>query len=191
MSPHNRAILLGVLVLVAINVGIYIALRKIRNAHHSIEGEVQVFRYTAIVARAYMIGPPLLGIAAYLVTFGPTLSPSVESPSAVGISILSVCLLSLVGIWYRSFSITVNGCAVSVRSIFRNTTAQFSEIQKILVTGSPGRTLVVTDKSGKRVLSAYDDLQDFADLVYLLKSKSAQYHVEARIRDRWGRWSDL
>src|SRR5208283_1044701 len=120
----------------------HMAIRKIRNARHSIEGEVQVFRYTPIVAWAFIIGPPLLGVVANFVAFGPTLSPSVESISAVAVGVLAACLLSLVGIWYRSFSITVSGSAISVRSIFRNTTAQFSELQKILVTGSRGRTLV-------------------------------------------------
>ena len=59
---------------------------------------------------------------------------------------------------------------VLIRSIFRRRAARFSELKKILVTGYPRKTLVVVDKSGKRVLSAYDDLQDFDDLVYLLKS---------------------
>jgi hypothetical protein len=191
VSPHNRTILLAVLGIMMVNVGIFAAIRKIYSAHHSIEGDDQVFRYTAIVAWTYIVGPPVLGVVAYFVAFGPTLSPSVESKAAVITAILSVCLLSLVGIWYRSFSITVSSSGISVRSIFRNSTAQFSEIKKILVTGSRGRTLVVIDKNGKRVLSAYDDLQDFGDLVYLLKSKGANYHVEARVKDEWGKWSDI
>jgi hypothetical protein len=191
MSPQNRTILLGVLAVVILNAGIFVAIRSVRNARHSVEGDVQVFRYTSIVAWAYIIGPPLLGVGAYLMAFGPTLSPSVESTSALIVAIVSAGLLSLVGIWYRSFSIAISGSEICVRSIFRNTTAQFSELQKIVVTGSPGRTLVVIDKTGKRVLSAYDDLQDFADLVYLLKAKSAQYNVESQIKDRWGRWSSL
>jgi hypothetical protein len=85
----------------------------------------------------------------------------------------------------------VSGSVISVKSIFRTSTAKFSELQKILVTGNPGETLVVIDRAGRRVFYAYDDLQDFADLVYLLKSKSAQYNVEARIKDQWGRWSAL
>jgi hypothetical protein len=191
MSPQTRTILVCVVVIVAINVGIFAALKKIRNARHSIEGEVQVFRYTAIVAWAYILGPPLLGIVGYLLAYGPTLSPSVESKSAMAVAILSACLLMLVGLWYRSFSITVSGSTICIRSIFRTTTAQFSDLEKILVTGSPAKTLVVIDKTGKRVFSAYDDLQDFADLIYLLKSNSAQYNVEARIKDQWGRWSEL
>jgi hypothetical protein len=191
MSPQIRTIFLGVLAIVLLNGGIYLAIRKVYSARHSIESDIQVFRYTAIVAWTYILGPPLLGIVAYLLAYGPTLSPSVESRGAVAVAISSICLLSLVGIWYRSFSITVSGSAISIRSIFRTSTAQFSELQKILVTGNPGKTLVVIDRAGKRVFSAYDDLQDFADLVYLLKSKAAQYNVEARIKDRWGRWSEL
>jgi hypothetical protein len=77
------------------------------------------------------------------------------------------------------------------RSIFRQRAANFSELQRIVVTGYPAKTLVVVNNSGKRVFSAYDDLQDFGELVYLLKSKSAKYHVEAKIKDQWGKWSDI
>jgi hypothetical protein len=191
MSAQFRTIFLGVLAIVMLNGGIYAAIRKIYSARHSIQGDVQVFRYTAIAAWAYIVGPPLLGIVAYLLAYGPTLSPSVESRGAVAVAIVSICLFSLVGVWYRSFSITVSGSAISIRSIFRTSTAQFSELQKILVTGNPGKTLVVIDRAGKRVFSAYGNLQDFADLVYLLKSNTTKYNVEARIKDRWGRWSEL
>jgi hypothetical protein len=128
---------------------------------------------------------------AYITAYGLTLSPAVESRAAVAISVLSVGLLSLVGIWYRSFSITVDPNGVLTRSIFRERAANFGELQRIVVTGYPAKTLVVINNSGKRVLSAYDDLQDFGELVYLLKSKSAKYHVEAKIRDQWGKWSDI
>jgi len=132
-----------------------------------------------------------MGVVAYLTAYGLTLSPTVESRPAVAISVLSVGLLSLVGIWYRSFSITVDPNGILTRSIFRQRAARFSELKKILVTGYPSKTLVVVNNSGKRVLSAYDDLQDFGELVYLLKSKSAKYHVEAKFRDQWGKWSEI
>jgi hypothetical protein len=191
MSPQLHTVLLAVLAVVILNAGILVAIRSIRNARYSVERDVQVFRYTAVVARLTLLDRRCLAWGVYLVTFGPTLSSSVQSTSALALAVLSVCLLSLVGIGYRSFSITISGSEISVRSIFRNSTVQFSELQKILVTGNSGRTLVVIDKNGKRVLSAYDDLQDFSDLIYLLKAKSAQYNVEARRKDRWGRWFDL
>lgn len=191
MSPHHRAIFLSVLLLVGMLVGIFLAIRKIYGAHHTREGELHVFRYSPIVAWAYIAGPLSLGVVAYVTAYGLTLSPAVESRTAVAISVLSVGLLSLVGIWYRSFSITVDPNGVLTRSIFRQTAANFSELRRIVVTGYPARTLVVVDNSGKRVLSAYDDLQDFGELVYLLKLKSAKYHVEAKIRDQWGKWSDI
>ena len=191
MSPHNRAILLSVLLVVAVNVGIFLAIKKIFGARHCVEGELHVFRYSPIVAWAYILGPPLMGAVAYFTAYGLTLLPAIESGAAVAISALSLGLLSLVGIWYRSFSITVDPNGVLTRSIFRQRAAKFSELQKILVTGYPSKTLVVVNNSGKRVLSAYSDLQDFAELVYLLKLNSAKYHVEARVRDKWGKWSEI
>lgn len=191
MSPHHRAIFLSVLLLVGMLVGIFLAIRKIYGAHHTSEGELHVFRYSPIVAWAYIAGSLSLGVLAYVTAYGLTLSPAVESRAAVAISVLSVGLLSLVGVWYRSFSITVDPNGILTRSIFRQTAANFSELRRIVVTGYPARTLVVVNNCGKRVLSAYDDLQDFGELVYLLKSKSAKYHVEAKIRDQWGKWSDI
>jgi hypothetical protein len=191
VAPHSYTILLGVLAIVSANVGIYFAIKTIYSTPHSVDGESQVFRYSPIVAWTYILGPPLVGVVAFLTAYGPTLSPVVDSPIAEAISALSVGLLSLVGIWYRSFSITVDHNGLVTRSIFRKQSATFSELQTILVTGYPTKTLVVTAKSGKRVFSAYGDLQDFGDLIYLLKSKSAEYHVEAKIRDKWGGWSEI
>jgi hypothetical protein len=108
MSPHQRAIFLSVLLLLGMLVAIFLAIRKIYGAHHSTEGELHVFRYSPIVAWAYIVGPPSMGVVAYLTAYGLTLAPAVESRAAVAISVLSVGLLSLVGIWYRSFSITVD-----------------------------------------------------------------------------------
>jgi hypothetical protein len=191
MAPHSYTILFGALAIVLANIGIYLAIKKIYGAPHSFDGELQVFRYSPIVAWTYIIGPPLMGVGAFLIAYGPTLSPVVDTPAAVAISALCVGLLSLVGIWYRSFSITVDRNGLVTRSIFRERSAKFSELQAILVTGYPSKTLVVTAKSGKRILSAFCDLQGFGELIYLLKSKSSEYHVQARIRDKWGRWSEI
>jgi hypothetical protein len=191
MSPQHHALLLSVLAVVVLNVGIYLALTRIYSARHSVAGELEVFRYSPIVAWAYIIGPPFMGVIAFLLVYGPTLSPAVGSVVAMSVAALAVGLLTLVGIWYRSFSITVDRDCVSTSSIFRRRIAKFCELQKILVTGYPSKTLVVIDKSGKRVLSAYGDLQDFEDLIYLLKSKTAAYQVEARMKDKWGKWSAI
>ena len=159
MSPHHRAIFLGVLLFAGMLVGIFFVIRKIYAAHHSVEGELHVFRYSPIVAWAYIAAPLSLGVVAYLTAYGLTLSPAVESRAAVAVSVLSVGLLSLVGIWYRSFSIIVDHNGVLTQSIFRRRAANFSELQRIVVTGYPTKTLVVVNNSGKRVLSAYDDLR--------------------------------
>jgi hypothetical protein len=191
MFPKFYVLLVSILAVAALNLGIYLALKKVYAARHSVDGELQIFRYRPIVAWAYIVGPPSMGVVAFLLAYGPTLSPVVDSAAALAISALAVGLLTLVGIWYRSFSITVDRSCVSTRSIFRRRTAKFSDVQKILVTGYPSKTLVVIDNSGRRVLSAYGDLQDFGDLIYLLKSKTAGYQVEARIKDKWGKWSAI
>jgi hypothetical protein len=132
MTPQSHTIILCGLIILAANAGVLIAMRRIRNARHGVKADYEVFRYSPIVAMSYMIGPPLVGSLAYLAAVGPTLSPPKTSMPIIATSIVSVSLLTLVGVWYKSFSLAVGPYSLQVRSIFGERTAQFTDIGKDL-----------------------------------------------------------
>jgi hypothetical protein len=152
------------------------------------------FRYSRAMAWFYIVAPPLVGLG-FLVGFGKRFEPFTGWSIAESVSLTSILLLVAAGFWYQSVAVIVDENAITLRTCIRQRVTQFRDIQKIDIICTSGRgatkTLNVFDTSGRRVICVYESLQDFEDLVYLLKFNCRGYAVQMRRRDSFGEWSPI
>lgn len=164
--------------LTALTAGILLYLA--RKQHHVATDGVDVFRYPNMW-RYMFAGAFAFFLAAgfYVGSDVPSTSHAVTGEwliSWMGCAVF--CALCLGGlVWSISYSVAVSSAALEVRTLLGKRLVNYSEVRSVsLRQGLRGaRDLVLSDRSGKVLLSVGGTIQDFDELVRLVRSRVSHY----------------
>ena len=162
-----------------------------RERHEQREGE-RVFRYPETVVRfvfALATVVPTGGAIAIYWSFG-------RRPQGLGLVVFfgffGALLMGFLTtyIYLKRFMISVRGDLLSVRG-FRTKVARMSGIRRLVMIegGRGGQQISAYGEHNAAVMKADSGIQDFWELVALLKKHAKGHGVAYEQRDRWGRWT--
>ena len=162
--------------------------------HHQRLGDTRIFRYPAVyryfftAVFFFFVGAGFYSIA--------TIPPSPVARAEWFISVVVsglFCVLSLFGLaWTLRRYVAASETAVLVQGILKQRQFKFTDVQSITVlNGFRGaRDLRVCDSSGQLLMTVGGTIEDFDDLVALMRSRTRGQHVLFRERDALGQWHD-
>jgi len=155
---------------------------------HQGSGDVEVFRYPAVYRYFFAGSVPFFVLAGlYSTVLGgrpPHPFPGEWIFSAITCSVF--CALGLYGyLWMSRYSILVSGISISVRSVFTARSFTADQIQSITVlNGYRGaRDVFLRDADGRLLMRVGGTIEDFDELVSLLRAKTKGRDVVFRQRD--------
>lgn len=157
-------------------------------------GEVGVFRYSPGALKVMKV------ISALSTLFSPIIflasSPRPSGIDLIGLSAFGVCFFMCFYLAYlacKAYSIDVQSEAVVVHGLIKSHTYSFSSIGAISLLEGSGRgpkyVLALYDKANKQLRLISDGVDNFDQLVALIKKRSFEEGIPYRFRDMWGRWS--
>jgi hypothetical protein len=160
--------------------------------HHLVSEGVATFRYPALYRYLFSVMLAVfLAAGMYTVEWHP-LRRATQWENAISVTISTAfCATCLYGYWLaRRYRIVVSGRSIVVHKTFNVVEFTFDQIHSISVLrGYRGASdLHVFDSEGKVLLSVGGTIEDFEELVRLIRSKCRGRAVVFRERDTFGRW---
>jgi len=94
-------------------------------------------------------------------------------------------------LYYRKFYIVISGDAVCVGGLSGTREATLTDVTRfaLIEGGKGGRELSVYDGRGALILKASSTIQDFDDLVAVIRRRIRGHKVLYEYRDKWGKWT--
>jgi hypothetical protein len=171
-----------------------LVLRVAGREPHSREGVNETFRYPVVFRRLLFLGIPIFSLfGAYAVTTIPPGKSHSGETLIVGIGFgAAILAIALSFVWMCRFSALVSENTLIVQQMWRTRTIPFVDVRKMVVLqGFKGsRDLALFDSQGRRVFTVGGSIQDFDDMVHLLKRRFSHRGVVFRLRDVLGKWSE-
>jgi hypothetical protein len=160
-------------------------------SHHASDNDEDIFRYPPAIRRSLFVGGLFVVGAGGLVysTVPPT--GAAAAPFVIGGLFGGMALADLYLYFYFSkYVLRVNKSGLAVSGIWSSANMQFSEIRDlVVVVGGRLNDRLTIRSANNGTLRLGGGIQDFADLVWLIKSRSP-HGTKIRECDESGKWRD-
>jgi hypothetical protein len=159
--------------------------------HHISENDEDIFRYPPAIRRSLFVGGLLVVGAGGLVYSTVPSTGAAAAPFVIGGLFGGMALADLYLYFYFSkYVLRVNKAGLAVSGIWSSANMQFSEIRDlVVVVGGRLNDRLTIRSANNGTLRLGGGIQDFADLVCLIKSRSP-HGTKIRECDEFGKWRE-
>jgi hypothetical protein len=160
--------------------------------HHVSENDEDIFRYPPVIRRSLFVGGLFVVGAGGLVysTVPPT--GAAAAPFVIGGLFGGMALADLyLYLYFSKYALRVAEEGLTVSGLWSSAHMQFSEIRElVVVVGGRLNDRLTVRSANNGTLRLGGGIQNFADLVWLIKSKSP-HGTKIRECDEFGKWREF
>ena len=159
--------------------------------HHVSENDADIFRYPPVIRRSLFVGGLLVVGAGGLVysTVPPT--GAAAAPFVIGGLFGGMAFADLyLYVYFSKYVLRVDEKGLTVSGLWPSAYMQFSEIRElVVVVGGRLNDRLTVHSANNGTLRLGGGIEDFADLVWLIKSRSPR-GTKLRECDEFGKWQE-
>lgn len=161
--------------------------------HHQVREGVEIFRFqSALVWAIFCVAPVWMLCGAFIYsTYPPGLPNGIQLYFLITMFTVPPVGYVLAYLYAKKFYIEIDDRCIRIGGLRQERSIPYGDIRKIvLVQGAKGSMeLSLFDARDQRILKASNSLQDFMNLVDLIKEHTRDNEVLIKYRDKWGKWS--